>query len=119
MHKRIRGILITAGVLLLIVLGYAVVRTQATKAASRDIAVFFRDFAKGDATLIDQHLKYLAQPRDVALAIASRHMPAITNFNYSSNNPSLNVMLNRTEIGVSWHLNIVFAKQVGRWYAVR
>ena len=118
MRKSIRRLLVIAGIIS-VLLAYAGARAQATRAASRDIAAFFGDFRKGGATLIDNRLEHLAQPRDVALAIASRHMAAITNYNYSSNSPSLNIMLNRTEAGVSWHLTIVFAKRVGGWYVLR
>jgi len=44
MHKRKRGLLIVAGVVALMLLGYATLRAQATKTADRDM---FHDTFRG------------------------------------------------------------------------
>ena len=100
-------------------LSYAMLRADATKTADQDIDAFFRDFAQADFSLADKHLKHLTQNREEADAIIARHKDAIRNFTYSKiSPPSLNVMLNRTEVGVSWDLNIVFSKQADGWYVL-
>src|SRR5688572_2935101 len=101
MHMRSRALIIVAGLVSLMLLSYAMLRDHATKNADRDINAFFTDFAHADSALIDKHLKYLAQPRDDANAIVSRHKEAMTNFNYSEIAPSLNAMLNQAVVGVS------------------
>jgi hypothetical protein len=116
MRRRRRAVLIAAGVVSLALLAYAALRGQATKAADREIRSFFGDFAQGGATLIDKHLRYLAQRREVAIAIISRQREAVGNFDYSKFAPFLNVMLTRTVVPVSWDLNIVFSKRAGEWY---
>jgi len=46
------------------------------------------------------------------------HRDAIKNFKYSSFKPSLNLLLNRTVVGVSWDLSIVFYKQADGWHVL-
>jgi hypothetical protein len=118
MHKRRRALIVVVGVVSLVLLTYVILRAQTTRTADRDIDAFFSDFARADAALIDKRLGYLAQRREVADTIISRHKDAIKNFNYSKITPSLNMMLNRTVVEVSWHLNIVFAKRADGWYVL-
>jgi hypothetical protein len=119
MHRRRRVLIIVAALICLALVSYFVVRGQTTKAADRDIDGFFRDFARGKTPLIEKHFRFLAQPREVADAIVSRHKEEITNFDYANNVPSLNVTLNRSAVSVSWHLTIIFSKQADEWYVLR
>jgi hypothetical protein len=118
MHRRGRILIIVAALICLALMSYFVVRDQTTKVADRDIDGFFRDFARGEAPLIEKHFRFLAQPHEVADAIVSRHKEAIINFDYANIVPSLDVTLNRSAVSVSWHLTIVFSRQDDGWHVL-
>jgi hypothetical protein len=115
MHRRKLASIVVVAVAFLALLAYVILRVHTTRMADRDIDAFFRDFARTDATLVGKHLSCLTQRREVADAIISRHKDAIRNFDYSKITPSLNVMLNRTVVEVSWHLRIVFGRRADGW----
>jgi len=119
MHRKRRVLVIAVALVCLAFGSYFIVRGQATKAADRDIDVFFRDFARGDTAFMDQHLKYLAQSREIANAIISRHKETIAHYDYASIVPSLSVTLSRTAVPVSWDLTIVFSRHTDGWYVSR
>ena len=115
MLRRKRTLFCAVFAVCLAVLTYVPFRLQARRSAHRDIVAFFQNYQQGEDNLVAKELKNLAQPHDVADRIMSRHRNALMNFNYSTLRPSLNLMLNRTVVGVSWDLSIVFYRQADGW----
>lgn len=115
MPRRKRILLFVIAALCVAVLGYITLTLEARKSAYRDIAAFFQDYRQGEQKFVARQLRNLEQPHELADSIISRHRDALKNFNYSTLRPSLSLMLDRTVVGVSWDLSIVFYKQADGW----
>ncbi len=93
-----RSIRIAVGVTLLTLTVYFSLRVYAARSADRLVDSFFYDFRRGDAVRVQQHLRHATQSPQVGDAILVRHKAAIENFDFQQFRPSLNFLLNRTEV---------------------
>jgi hypothetical protein len=90
-------------------------RAWSTYQANRDTDSFFADFRASKDVPSDK-FRFLSQSEPEAKSIISRNSESIHNFSYETTKPTLNLALNETDIGVSWHLNIRFVEHSGHWY---
>lgn len=107
---------ITITIILLAVASYFVVRAKVVSDMDRDADYIFTKLVSADHNIIKKHLKLVNQGLDNAYAIMEKHKIAITNFNYKDSKPNLNLLLNKANIEISWHLTIFFHKKNGTWY---
>ena len=95
---------------------YFGLRVWSTYQADRDIDAFFSDFRKSKERHFSNEFKFLSQDPSEVMSIIFRNSEAIDNFSYKTTIPELNLALNKTDIGVSWNLNIRFSRHSGHWY---
>lgn len=95
---------------------YFIVRTQVIKKADHDSDIFFAKFSSTNHEQIKKYLHPENKNIENDLAIMERHKEAISNFDYKNTRPSVNLMLNKASVDVSWHLTIIFKKKNKSWY---
>jgi len=98
----------------LVLIFYFVYQAKAVKQIDNYSNSFFVEFS-ANSNKINEYLNK-NQNLEKVLSIIEKHKEAITNFDYKNTKPSINFMLNKATIDVSWHLTILFEKQNKNWY---
>lgn len=93
---------------------YITLRIDTIKQIDNYSDSFFATFSKADQPHIQKYLNINLKSEKI-LPVIKKHYDAIANFDYKSTKPTVNYLLNRASLDVSWHLTIVFEKQGNSW----
>ena len=97
----------------LIIIFYIIFRYNVINQIDQFSNSFFSDYISTNK----EHIEKYFLPKDIYLInILGRHKDSINNYNYKRLKPSINIVLNKANIEVSWNLTLEFTKHDRTWY---
>ena len=109
-------ILVIAFIIFISLISYFLLRINSINQIDKYSDLFFADLSNADKEYIKKHLYSNNQNIENTIDIIEKHKEAIINFNFKNSKPSVNFMLDKANVEVSWHLTIEFKKQKNVWY---
>lgn len=114
-----KTILVIAFIIFISLIFYFFLRINSINQIDKYSDSFFADFSNADKDDIKKHLYYNNHNIENTIDIIEKYKEAIINFNYTNSKPSVNLMLDKANVEVSWHLTIEFKKQKNVWYILK